>query len=217
MADISRRLWLRHPRANPTAHIVHLTKGAVAHNGTGLSFWFRPLTAAISELPVDDREQPLFFHARTADFQDVAVQATITYRIVEPAVAAVRIDFGIDPDTGSWRAAPLEQIGGLLTELAQQHALDLVATLRLPEALAGGMTAVRQRVAAGLVGDVRLIDTGLGVLDVRVVALRAEHDVERALQTPTLECCSATASRPMPCTCGGASRSTSPSRHGGSA
>ncbi len=55
------------------------------HASTGLSFWFRPLTAVLSEVPVDDRELPLLFHARTADFQEVTVQATVTYRVVDPA------------------------------------------------------------------------------------------------------------------------------------
>src|SRR4051795_2743501 len=102
MADISKFLFLRHLRANPTAHVRHLRNGAVAHDGAGQAFWFRPLTAALSEVPVDDREQPLLFHGRTLDFQDVTVQATVTYRVVSPAVAATRIDFGIEPESGRW-------------------------------------------------------------------------------------------------------------------
>ena len=187
MADITRFLFLRHLRANPTAHVRHLRKGELVHDGPGEAFWFRPLTAALSEIPIDDREQPLLFHGRTLDFQDVAVQATVTYRVGDPAVAASRIDFGIDPDRGTWRAAPLEQLGSLLTELAQQHALDLLAGMTLIRALTEGMSAVRERVAAGLAGDPRLADTGLAIVDVRVVAVRAEAEVERALQTPTRE------------------------------
>ncbi|HEU5448283.1 MAG TPA: SPFH domain-containing protein [Acidimicrobiia bacterium] len=187
MADISRFLFMHHLRANPTAHVRHLRNGEVAHEGAGQAFWFRPLTAALSEVPIDDREQPLLFHGRTADFQDVAVQATITYRVSDPATAAARIDFGIDPDRGHWRSRPLEQLGGLLTELAQQHALDLLAGMTLPRALAEGMAALRARMTEGLAGDARITDLGLAIVDVRVVAVRAEADVERALQTPTRE------------------------------
>lgn len=187
MADITRFLFVRHLRANPTAHVRHLRKGRLAHDGAGQAFWFLPSTAALSEIPIDDREQPLLFHARTRDFQDVTVQATITYRVVDPATAAARIDFGVDPDLGTWRATPLEQLGGLLTELAQQHALDLLAQMTLPAALAGGMAAVRERIALGLAADPRITDTGLGIVDVRVVALRAEPDIERGLQTPMRE------------------------------
>ena len=187
MADITKFFLLRHLRANPTSHIRHHRRGKLVHDGVGVAFWFRPLSAALSEVPVDDREQPLLFHARSLDFQDLAVQATVTYRVVDPAVASARIDFGIDPDLGLWRSTPLEQLSSLLTELAQQHALDLLARMTLTEALADGMTAVRDRIASGLAGDARLVDTGLAVVDARVVALRAEPDVERALQTPTRE------------------------------
>lgn len=187
MADITRFLFLRHLRANPTAHVRHLRNGELVHDGPGLAFWFLPLRAALSEVPVDDREQPLLFHGRTLDFQDVTVQATVTYRVADAEVAARRIDFGIDPDRGAWRAAPLEQVGSLLTELAQQHALALLAGMTLRQALAEGMAAVRERIATGLAADARLVETGLSVVDVRVVAVRAEPDVERALQTPTRE------------------------------
>lgn len=187
MADITKFVFLRHLRANPTTHVRHLRNGTLVHDGPGQAFWFRPLTAALSEVPVDDREQPLLFHARTLDFQDVTVQATVTYRVADPAIAAARIDFGIDPDRGTWRATPLEQLGSLLTELAQQHALDLLAHMPLTEALAEGMGAVRDRIGAGLTADPRLAETGIAVVDVRVVAVRAEPDVERALQTPTRE------------------------------
>lgn len=187
MADITRRFGLRHLRAAPTSHIRHLRRGRVVHDGVGLAFWFRPLVAALSEVPVDDRELAMLFHARTADFQDVAVQATVTFRITDPAAAAVRIDFGVDPDTGAWRAAPLEQIGTLLTETAQQHAMDLLARTSLADALVDGVASVRTRIAEALAAEPRLAQTGLEAVAVRVVALRPEPEVERALRTPARE------------------------------
>ncbi|MEU2420775.1 SPFH domain-containing protein [Streptomyces sp. NPDC007851] len=187
MADITRRLGWRHLRGAPTAHIRHHSSGKLAHEGPGLSFWFRPLSAAISEVPVDDRELAMTFHARTADFQDVAVQATVTYRIGDPAVAAARLDFSLDPDTGVWRGTPLEQLGTLLTETAQQHALAVLARTALAEALVDGVAAVRERIAAGLAAEPRLPATGIEVVAVRVMALRPEPEVERALRTPARE------------------------------
>src|SRR5688500_111532 len=123
MADISRRLFVRHLRSAPTSHVQHLKRGKDAHQARGATFWFHPLNAALSEIPVEDREQPLLFHARTLDFQDITVQATVTYRFAEPELAAHRLDFSIDTSHGRWRGTPLEQVGGLLTELSQQHAL----------------------------------------------------------------------------------------------
>ncbi|MFI1393481.1 SPFH domain-containing protein [Streptomyces sp. NPDC020681] len=187
MADIIRRFGWRHLRSAPTAHVRHHRRGQLVHDGPGLSFWFRALTAALCEVPVDDREESMAFHARTSDFQDVTVQATVTYRIGEPATAAARLDFSIDPDTGAWRGAPLEQISTLLTETAQQHALDVLARTPLAAALVDGVAAVRERIGAGLEGEPRLAATGIAVVAVRVVAIRPEPEVERALRTPARE------------------------------
>ncbi|MFJ9428378.1 SPFH domain-containing protein [Streptomyces sp. NPDC101490] len=187
MADITRRAGWRHLRSAPTSHIRHQSRGRLVHEGEGLSFWFRPLTAALSEVPVDDRELAMAFHARTADFQDVSVQSTVTYRIGDPAAAATRLDFSVDPDTGAWRGTPLEQIATLLTGTAQQHALDVLARTALAEALVDGVAAVRDRVAAGLAAEPRLPATGIEIVSVRVVALRPEPEVERALRTPARE------------------------------
>ncbi|MFJ5772694.1 SPFH domain-containing protein [Streptomyces sp. NPDC093094] len=187
MADITRRLGMRHLRGAPTAHIRHHRSGRLVHDGPGLSFWFRPLTATLSEIPVDDRELAMTFHARTSDFQDVAVQATVTFRIADPALAATRLDFSVDPDTGVWRGTPLEQLGTLLTETAQQHALDVLARTPLAAALADGVSTVRERLAAGLAAEPRLPATGIEIVAVRVMALRPEPEVERALRTPARE------------------------------
>ncbi|HEX8626969.1 MAG TPA: SPFH domain-containing protein [Catenuloplanes sp.] len=187
MADITRRFFLRHLRGGPTTYVRHTVRGAVRHQGVGQSFWYRRLTAVLSEVPIDDRELPLLFHARTADFSDVTVQATVTYRLSEPAVAAERLDFSIDPSDGTWRGQPLDQVSTLLAELAQQPALDLLARLPLTEALRAGITPVRDALSAALAADPRLVETGVTVVSARVVAIRPEPDVERALQTPTRE------------------------------
>ena len=168
-------------------YVRHLRKGDVAHEGVGTTFWFRPRTAALSQVPLDDREQALLFHARTSDFQDVTVQATVNYRVVDPALATTRVDFGVNPDTGVWNGVPLETLGGLLTELAQQPAVELLAVMTMREALAAGLTPVREVVAQTLADDTRLRERGIAVSDVRIVAIGTDPEVERAMQTETRE------------------------------
>jgi regulator of protease activity HflC (stomatin/prohibitin superfamily) len=187
MADITRRFFLRHLRGAPTSWVRHHIRGRVRHEGIGQAFWYRRLTAVLSEVPIDDRELPLLFHARTSDFADVTVQATVTYRVADPAKASSRLDFSIDPDRGVWQAKPLDQIATLLAELAQQPALDLLARIPLTEAITAGVASVRDAVTAALQDDSRLAETGVGVVSARVVAIRPEPEMERALQTPTRE------------------------------
>jgi len=187
MAHITRRPFLSHYRGTGTGHVVHLRRGRVAHQGVGQAFWFRPLGTVLAEVPVDDRELLLVFRGRTADFQEAAVQGSVTYRFADPLKAAQRLDFGLDPATGAAQGTPLDQVAGLLTELAQQHALSLLASLPLAEALAEGPAAVRARIAEGLSGDPRLGETGLEIVDTRIVAVRPEAEVERALRAPARE------------------------------
>jgi regulator of protease activity HflC (stomatin/prohibitin superfamily) len=187
MADIKSYPLTRHLRGTSTMHVRHLRRGSLVHDGTALSFFFRPLSAVLSEVPVDDRELPLVFHARTGDFQDLAVQASVTFRVTDPATASARIDFAIDPANGRWRGTPLEQIASLLTETAQQQVLGLVAASPLADLLADGVSQIRDRIVRGLAADSRLAETGITVLGARVVALRPDPDVEKALRTPARE------------------------------
>ena len=187
MADISRLPAVRHLRGRPTGWVQHLRKGRVVHAGTGLSFWFTPLSAVLSEVPVDDRQVPLVFHARTSDFQDVVVQASVTYRVNDPALATTRFDFSISSENGKWRSTPLESLTAMLTEAAQEQALALVAGMTVSDAVTNGVAAVADRIGTGLAADPRLSQTGISVIDVHVAAIRPEPEMERALQTPTRE------------------------------
>ncbi len=187
MADVSSRFFMRHLRGAPTSWVRHQAGGKVRREGIGQSFWYRPLTAVLSEVPINDRELPMLFHARTRDFADVTVQATVTYRITDPATAAGRLDFAVDPKTGVAQGKPLQQIATLLAELAQQPALDLLAGLPLATAMTDGVPTLRAAVSEALAADARLTDTGVSVVSARVIGVRPEPELERALQTPTRE------------------------------
>src|SRR5258708_14655641 len=187
MADLRTYPLARHLRGTATTRVGHGRRGKLVQDGTGLSFFYRPLSAVLSEVPVDDRELPLLFHARTADFQDLAVQASVTFRVTDPATVCARIDFSIHPGTGRWRATPLEQLAGLLTETAQQQVLSLIAARPLAGVLADGVGQIRDKILTGLTGDQRLAETGIAVIGARVVAIRPEPEVEKALRTPARE------------------------------
>ena len=52
MADITTYPLVRHLRGTPTLHVRHLRRGQLVHDGTGLAFFFRPLSAVLSEVVV---------------------------------------------------------------------------------------------------------------------------------------------------------------------
>ena len=187
MAEIRRIPFLRHLRAEASSHVLHYRKGQLVRSGRGLSFWFRHLSASIAELPIDDREIPFLFHGRSADFQDVTTQGIVTYRVVSPERLAERVDFSISFDHGGYRKQPLDQLAQLVTQLAQQLALTYIAEQPLRTILTEGIAVLRKRITAGLSGEGGVDDTGIEIASVRIAAIQPTSELERALQTPTLE------------------------------
>lgn len=187
MSDIRRFPGMSHLRAEPTAHVLRYRKGELISSVRGGSFWFRPLTSAVAEVPIDDREQSFLFNGRTSDFQDVGVQGAITYRILDPELTARRVDFGIDLRSGSYLEEPLERISQMVAQTAQQLALDWVAHRNLDEVLREAVQDLRPIIAEGLANDSALADVGLDVVTVRVTRVAPTPELEKALQAPTRE------------------------------
>ena len=187
MADIATYPFLHHLRAAPTSHVLRYRKGALVRSQPAQSFWFRPLSTTVAEVPIDDRELPFLFHARSRDFQELTVQGAIAFRVADPELVARRIDFAIGLDDGRWTQAPLEQVAGLLTQLAQQFVIDELVRLELRAILADGVAPIRERITAGLAAEPALAELGLVVVAVRVAAITPTAEVEKALRQPTRE------------------------------
>ncbi|WP_336630580.1 MULTISPECIES: SPFH domain-containing protein [unclassified Microbacterium] len=187
MATITTRPFVRHLSATPTMHVTHLRRGTLRHAGAGQAFWFRALDAAISEVPLDDRELSVVVSLRTADLQQLSAPATATYRIVDPDLAARRVDFSIDLSTGVWAEQPLDAIAAPLHGATTAAVVHLLQPKTLDSALRADLAELGAAATAMLAADTRLAELGIAIVGVRFSLLRAEPDVERALQTPARE------------------------------
>ncbi len=187
MAQISNYPFLRHLRSEPSRHLMHFKAGKRVRSGRGLAFWFRPLAASVVEVPVDDRDLPFLFHARSHDYQDVVVQGAIKYRVIDAEALANRVDFSIDLESGKHLEDPLQKIADLFTQRAQQLAVDLVAEKGVRELLADGLEPVRLRIEQGLAKSQELSGLGLEVAAVSVASIAPDSVLEQAMQTPALE------------------------------
>ncbi len=203
MSRISRFLLLARYQGSPTQHVVHLRRGRTIHSGVGQGFWFLPSSAAISEVPTVDFERPVLFHAITKDRQDVTVQVVLTYRFADPEQAATRLDFAIHPrlggdgKEGAGAMQGLRQVADLVSQIAQSLTADVLGSLDLDQALDKGLALVRQTLEEGFVGHSRLEGMGVQVSDLRVISLRPENEIEKALQTPLRERLQAEADRAL--------------------
>jgi regulator of protease activity HflC (stomatin/prohibitin superfamily) len=187
MADIRGFGFVRHLRAETSSHMLFFRGARLRREGRGLAFWFSPFAASIAEVPVDDREVTFAIHGRSADFQDVVVQGNLTYRIVDPAATATRVDFAIDLRRGSHLRQPLEKLASVLTQLAQQRALAYVKDAPLREVVLRGHEGIRAAIEAGMATAPVLSELGLALVSVRVASVKPSNEVERALEAPARE------------------------------
>lgn len=187
MAHIRNLGFLAQLRSDASSHVIRYRNGRVRQSGRGLVFWFRPETASIAELPMDDRETTLFVKGRSQDFQVVAVQGMLTWHVTDPELLASRIDFSIALGTGKPQGEPLERIETRLSGLVNQAALEYLAEAPVRALLDAGIEPLRLRIEAALANAQSLAEIGIAVVAVRLANIAPSSELERALQTPTFE------------------------------
>jgi hypothetical protein len=141
----------------------------------------------VAEVPLDDRELDFRFESRSADFQSVAVQGVITFRVVDARLLSERIDFSVDLDTGRWRRNPLARLQSVITNLAQQVVWSYHSQTDVRTLLVEGVEQTRRRIGEALVEEPELAELGLQIIAVRVAGLRPTPEMEKALEMPTRE------------------------------
>jgi hypothetical protein len=78
------------------------------------------------------------------------------------------VDFTLDLASGRWAQAPLEQVAGLLSQLAQQFVVDELGKLDVRTILHAGVSPIRQRIERGLRAEPALRELGIALVAVRV-------------------------------------------------
>lgn len=187
MATIRNLGFIAQLRAEASSHVIRFRNGRIRQSGRGLVFWFRPETASIAEIPMDDREMTLFVKGRSQDFQTVSVQGTIGWHVTEPERLAERVDFSINLASGRTQGEPIERIEARITGIANQAVLEYLAQAPVRALLDAGPEPLRAKLEGALAADPALAEIGVAAVAVRLTNLAPSSELERALQTPTFE------------------------------
>ena len=162
MADVTRVLFVRHLRADTSSHVLHYKGEQLVRSGRGLSFWFLPMSASVAEVPVDDREVSVIVHGRSSDYQDVAVQGVVTYRVADPRIFCSR---------------------RCLTSTRGRTSRPRPFAPSSPRATRASVRRWRARCAT----TPRSTTMGIEIVSVRVSSVAPSPELERALEAPTRE------------------------------
>jgi hypothetical protein len=168
-------------KGEPSVHIIRYRRGGVVAQGPGLAFWYLRYNTSIAMVPIVAQDAPFIFNEATRDFQVVAIQGSLLYRITAPLVAARAVNYAIDPRTGRYRSDDPAKLGQRLVNVVQGHTRSQVIDLPLEQA----MTKVKDLAAdvlARIQGEPLLASLGVAVEGLHFAGVSATPEMRKALE-----------------------------------
>jgi regulator of protease activity HflC (stomatin/prohibitin superfamily) len=178
-------LAFKYHKANPTDYVLHFSRGRLAREGAGLSFFYFGPASSIVSVPLASSNVPFVFHEPTADFQVLTVQGQMTFRIAEPKKAAAMLNLTLDAKgqrkTDDDQKLPERLIYGLQTLLRTE-----IQRLPLRDALFQGdqLTAT---VMTQLKTNAEVVQLGIEILSLAILSLKPTPEMSKALEAETRE------------------------------
>jgi SPFH domain/Band 7 family protein len=178
-------LGFRFVRFGPMAHVLHYRRGKVVREGPGLSFFYYAPTSSIVAVPLGSIDLPFIFNEVTADFQTLAVQGQLTYKVVAPRQLAEVLDFSVDahgrPATDS--QTKLDQ---RLVNEVQMATADRIQKTPLREAVRSA-AALSRTILDGLAQAPAVTLLGVQPLGVTISSIQPNPETARALEAEARE------------------------------
>ena len=129
-------MFISYFKGTPEYHILRFKNGKIREQGRGISFWYGTFGTTIAMVPVTSLDNPFIFTETTANFQDLAIQGSVSYRIVDPLKAAEGFDFSAKLSRSDVVGDGREKIAERLVLAIQSRARAMVSSMTLEQALA---------------------------------------------------------------------------------
>ena len=176
---------LRFMKASPTTYVLHFRNGRIRREGAGLSFWYWGPTATIVAVPLASADAPFAFQEATADFQAVAIQGQVTYRVADPKRLAGVLDMSVGPD-GRYRADDYQKLPERVVHATQTLMRTETQQLTLRDALTSS-ALLTERVLARLRTTEAVVSMGVEVLGLSILAIKPTPESAKALEAEARE------------------------------
>lgn len=176
---------IRFMKAAPTTYVLHYRNGAVRREGPALSFYYFAPTSTIVAVPLGSAGVPFVFNETTADFQAIAIQGQLVYRVAEPKRLALMLDLSLAP-MGAYASDDYQKLPERLVHATQVLARAETQKLSLREALVSS-EAIGAAVLANLKGSEEAAKLGIEILGLSIQAIHATPEMTRALEAAARE------------------------------
>ncbi len=176
---------IKHIRFDSMTYVLHYKNGKVKKEGRGLSFFYFAPNSSIVAIPLGSNDLPFVYNETTLDYQTVAIQGEISYKIHDPRVLADVLDFTVQ-DNGQYKKNDIEKLNQRIINAAQTATSTYIHGINLREAMRSAKI-VEEKILSGLGGSPAINLLGIEILGANILSIKASPEMARALETETRE------------------------------
>lgn len=174
-------MTIRFYKGEPNVYAIRYRNGQVQQAGQGIDFWFLPFNTSIAAIPTGNQDASFIFTEATANFQEVAIQGLLTFRLTDPQAVARRLDFTIDPRTGAYLTEDPDKLVQRVINSVQTHTRSVINAMTLERALTASRE-LEETVLRAIGAEPELLDMGVTVVNQHITAIRPTPEMQKALE-----------------------------------
>lgn len=168
-------------KGEPGNYILRYRGGELVAHGEGLTFFYLPFNTTIATIPIVSQDAPFIFKEATADFQEVAIQGQLSYRLVKPLELSRMLDFSIEPRNGAYRGRDPDKLIQRIVNAVQLNTRSGVSAMPMEEALRS-VKDLADTVLAAVREAPGLSEMGVAVESLHFSSVKASPEMQNALE-----------------------------------
>lgn len=176
---------IQHIKFDSMTYVLHFKNGSIKREGRGLSFFYFAPNSSIAAIPMGSNDLPFIFNESTNDYQIVAIQGQISYKISNPKTLADILDFTVN-DNGQYKKNDIEKLNQRIINEAQTATSSYIHGIKLKDAIRSAK-AIEEKILEGLKTSPAVGMLGIEILGANILAIQATPEMARALETETRE------------------------------
>ena len=168
-------------KAQPTEFVRKVAGGGVKREGQALSFYYLKRRTSIVIVPVSSADAAFVFNEQTGNYQAVAIQGQLTYRIVEPRRTMDMLNYVIDPKRRVHVTQDPERLEQRIVVAVQMETRRQVEGKSLEEVL-GNAASISAEVQEEVRSRALLAPLGVELLSLNFTSVSPNPEVGKALE-----------------------------------
>ncbi len=174
-------MFINYYKGEPNSYVLSHRNGKLKKHGAGINFFYMPRTTSIAVIPVSSQDSPFIFNETTADYQEVSIQGTLTYRVTAPTELAKRLDFTISPKTHNYTGEDPDHLVERLVNSVQAQIRNEINGLGLEDALTR-VKDLEEKVKADVRNSPELDELHVVLEGLHFSAIRPTPELQKALE-----------------------------------